>query len=89
MCLQGGEKEQGVHHLWTQPTSHHLSNLHLTKEQHQGDLILGYPLSSQSDTIAILEGNKSKEWVNTKIVVAHHLSNQGEQYLGGGQLQGG
>ena len=61
MCLQGGEKEQGAHHL---------PNLHLTKEQHQGALILGYPLSTQSDTIAILEGNKNKEWVNTKVVVA-------------------
>ena len=78
MCLQGVvEKEQGVHQL---PTFH--------QGTPQGRLILGYPPSAQSDTIAILEGNKNKEWVNIKVVVAHHLSNQGEQYLGGGQLQG-
>ena len=74
VCLQGVEKEQGVHQL---------PNLHLNKEHHKGDLILGYPPSAQSDTIAILEGNKNKELVKTKVVVAHHLSDQGEQLQGG------
>ena len=33
VCLQGVGKEQGAHHL---------PNLHVTKEEHQGALILGY-----------------------------------------------